>query len=48
MKNAKKKPPKKKTRTYWRKKGCEEAKHQHRIKHPYCEICEKSFCKIDI
>jgi len=38
---------KKKTKTYWRHKGCTEAKYQHRLNFPYCEICGKSFCKIE-
>ncbi|HLN19111.1 MAG TPA: hypothetical protein VK255_03000 [Patescibacteria group bacterium] len=44
MKKAK---PKKKGKTYYRHKGCEEAKKRHRMMFPYCEICGKTFCKID-
>jgi len=43
----KKKTPKVKGKTYWRDKGSEEAKRQHRLNFPYCEICGKSYCKID-
>jgi hypothetical protein len=41
------KKTKKKGKTYYRHKGCEEAKRQHRLKHPYCQICGKRNCKID-